>query len=134
MRKIIYAITVATLPEASVYLLDRKDSQVILLHTTTIAAVEELSEGIATVDAGLQIAASDQAEVTILSEGHNSLHLKRWAELDFPKRVHVFDKLIQHTSKSQLLAYGRMLGAMSPLTHFVIIWDCDARKEAQTLR
>ena len=127
-------MTVAALPENNVYRVIRKGAQVRLTPTTTTEAVEELSEGIATVDTGLRIAAFDQTEVTILTEGHNARHLKRWVELNFPQRVHVFDKLAQHTDKGQLLTYGRMLAAMDPATHFVIVWDCDAKKQAQTLR
>ena len=127
-------MTVAALPENSVYRLIRNGSDVQLSPATKAEAVEELSEGIATVDAGLRIAASDEAEVIILTEGHNARHLKRWVELNFPEGVHVFDKLAQHTSKGQLLAYGRMLAAMDPVSNFVIVWDCDAAKQAQTLR
>ena len=85
-------------------------------------------------DAGVHIAASKGAEVTILTEGHNARHLKRWVELYFPQGVHVFDKLSGHTNKNQLLAYGRMLAAMDPVSQFVIVWDCDAAEQAQTLR
>ena len=55
-------------------------------------------------------------------------------ELNFPGRVHVFDKLAQHTNKAQLLAYGRMLAAMDAAANFIIVWDCDAAEQAQTLR
>ena len=126
-------MTVAALPENNVYRVIRTGADVRIAPTTTTEAVEELSEGIATVDAGLRIAASKQSEVTILTEGHNARHLKKWVELNFPGRVYVFDKLAQHTNNGQLLAYGRMLAAMEPLTHFVIVWDCDAAKQAQTL-
>ena len=84
-------------------------------------------------DAGLRIATYGDADVTILTEGHNARHLKRWVELNFPQGVHVFDQLPQYTNNSQLLAYGRLLGRMNPDTHFVIVWDCDARQQAQTL-
>ena len=126
-------MTVAALPETAVHRVIREGTQVCLAPATTAEAVEELSEGIATVDTGLRIAASGDAEVTILTEGHNARHIKRWVELNFPQGVHVFDKLSQHTSKSQLLAYGRMLAAMDPASHFVIVWDCDAANEAHTL-
>ena len=69
-----------------------------------------------------------------MTEGHNARHLARWAELNFPGNVHVFDRLTKHTSKSQLLAYGRLLANMDPGTHFVVVWDCDAADEAETLR
>ncbi len=55
-------------------------------------------------------------------------------ELNFPQDVQIFDKLAAHTNKNQLFSYGLMLGAMQPETHFVVVWDCDASKEAQKLR
>ena len=43
-------------------------------------------------------------------------------------------KLVEHRNASQLLAYGRLLGRMNTNTHFVIVWDCDAADQAETLR
>ena len=83
---------------------------------------------------GLRIAAYDVAKITILTEGNNTLPIKKWVELNFPQDVHVFDELAQHTSDSQLLSYGRLLGKMDTNTHFVIVWDCDAADQAETLR
>ncbi len=127
-------MTVAALAETEIFRMVRTGGRVRIGPTTKIDAIDELSEGIATVDAGLRIAAFDDAQVTILTEGDNARHLKRWVELSFAEGVHVFDQLNQHTSKSQLLSYGRLLGSMDPATHFVIVWDCDAAGEAQTLR
>lgn len=127
-------MTVAALAETEIFRIVRTGGRVRIKPTTKIDAIDELSEGIATVDAGLRIAAFDDAQVTILTEGNNARHLKRWVELNFPEGVHVFDQLNQHTNKSQLLSYGRLLGSMDPATHFVIVWDCDAAGEAQTLR
>ncbi len=128
-------ITVAALPEAEVFRVDREGAKIRLVSTSAADAVEELSEGLATVDAGLRIAAlSGDVDVTILTEGHNARHLQRWVELNFPQDVQVFDKLTAYTNKSQLFSYGLMLGAMQPETHFVVVWDCDASKEAQKLR
>ena len=127
-------MTVAALGETEIFRVVRNGGKVRITATNKSEAIEELSEGIATVDAGLRIAACGGADVTILTEGHNARHLKRWVELNFPRGVQVFDQLAQHTSKSQLLAYGRLLASMEPSTHFVIVWDCDAAGEAQTLR
>ena len=85
-------------------------------------------------DLGLRIAAYDEAKVTILTEGHNARHLKKWVQLSFPQNVHVFEDLSQHSSASQLLAYGRLLGRMNTNTHFVIVWDGDAADQADNLR
>ena len=127
-------MTVATLDEADIFRVVRTAGRVRVAPTTKAEAIQELSEGLATVDTGLRIAAYDEAKVTILTEGHNARHLKRWAQLNFPQDVHVFEELAEHRSDSQLLTYGRLLGMMNTNTHFVIVWDCDASGKAETLR
>ena len=127
-------MTVAALDEADIFSVARTGGHVEISRTTKSEAIDELSEGLATVDVGLRIAACAGAKVTILTEGHNAKHLKRWVELNFPKDVHVFEELGQHTNDGQLLAYGRLLGRMDPNTHFVVVWDCDAASKAKTLR
>ena len=127
-------MTVATLDEGDIFRVARKNGGVNISPTTKTEAISELSEGIATVDTGLRIATYDKAKVTILTEGNNALHLKRWAQLNFPTDVHVFDELTEHTNDGQLLMYGRLLGRMTTNTHFVIVWDCDASGNVKTLR
>ena len=127
-------MTVAALDEADIFRVVRTGGRVKLSSTTKSEAIDELSEGLATVDVGLRIAAYDEAKVTILTEGHNAKHLKRWVELNFPEDVYVFEELEQHRNNSQLLAYGRLLGRMNTNTHFVIVWDCDSADKAETLR
>lgn len=126
-------MTVATLDEADIFRVLRTGGRVRISPTTKSEAIHELSEGLATVDTGLRIAAYDEARVTILTEGHNARHLKKWVQLNFPQDVHVFDELAEHRSASQLLTYGRLLGKMNTNTHFVIVWDCDAKSEAESL-
>ena len=128
------AMTVAALDEADIFRVVRTRGRVNISRTTKSEAINELSEGLATVDAGLRIAAYDEAKVTILTEGNNASHLKRWVQLNFPQDVHVFEELDQYRNASQLLAYGRLLGRMNTNTHFVIVWDCDASDQAETLR
>ena len=127
-------MTVAVLDETDIFRVVRKDGHVNISRTTKSEAIAELSEGLATVDAGLRIAAYDKAKVTILTEGYNTRHIKKWVQLNFPQDVHVFEELPQHSSDSQLLAYGRLLGRMNTNTHFVIVWDCDAADKAEALR
>ena len=93
-----------------------------------------MSEGLATVDVGLTIAAYDEAKVTILTEGSNTKHLRKWVDLNFQEDVRVFEELEQHTNDIQLLAYGRLLARMVTNTHFVVVWDCDATGKAEALR
>lgn len=126
-------MTVAALGDADVFSVVRTSSHVEVSRTTRSEAISELSEGLATVDVGLRIAASDEAKVTILTEGHNAKHLKRWVELNFPRDVNVFEDLGQHTNDRQLLDYGRLLGRMNTNTHFVVVWDCDAKRKVETL-
>ena len=127
-------MTVAALDDDAIFRLSRSGGHVEVSRTTKSGAISELSDGIATVDEGLRIAASEETKVTILSEGHNAKHLKRWVELNFRKDVHVFEDLVKHTNDGQLLAYGRLLARMNTNTHFVVVWDWDAKDKAATLR
>ena len=127
-------MTVASLGEADIFRVVRTGGHVSVSRTTKSEGIDELSEGLATVDVGLRIAAYDEAKVTILTEGNNAKHLKRWAELHFLQDVHVFEGLESYSSDGQLLTYGRLLGRVNTNTHFVIVWDCDATQKADALR
>ena len=119
------ASTVAALNDGEIFCLTRRRGVLKLRPVTRSEAVEELSDGIATLDTGLRIATSTAAPVTIISEGKNHLHLRRWAELHFPDRIDVFDKLPQRTNASELRAYARILSTMNANSHLLFVWDCD---------
>ena len=127
-------MTVAALDDDAIFRISRTGGHVQVARTSKSEAIGELSDGIATIDVGLRIAAYDGAKVTILTEGNNARHLRRWVDLNFPNDVRVFDELGQHTNDGQLLAYGRLLGRMNTNTHFVVVWDCDAADKAKALR
>ena len=128
-------ITVAALDESDIFRVVRNGGRVEITGTTKSEAISELSEGLATVDVGLKIAASDGAAVTILTEGNNAKHLIRWVNvMGLSKEVHVFEELVEHTSAGELRMYGRLLGRMNTNTHFIVVWDCDAAGEAEGLR
>ena len=61
------------------------------------------------------------------------LHLKKWASLYFPGEVAVFDELPDKTGASQLDVYGQLLAKMKTNSHFLLVWDCDARKYSERL-
>ena len=126
-------MTVAAADEADLFHVQRTGGDVKVFRATKAEAINELSEGLATIDVGLRIAAFGETRVAILTEGNNVKHLKRWVQLNFPGSVHVIDGLEQYTNKSQLLAYGRLLSKMNTDTHFIIVWDCDATGEAEAL-
>ena len=127
-------MTVATLDETDVFRVARTGGLVVVANTTKSEAIQELSEGLATVDLGLRIVAYDSAKITILTEGNNTKHLKRWAQLHFPEEVYVFEGLVSKSGSKQLLTYGRFLQMVNANTHFVIVWDCDATPDADALR
>ena len=126
-------MTVAALEDEDIFRVVRTGGSVKVSRTTKAEAIGELSEGLATVDMGLRIAANDEAKVTILTEGHNTKHLKKWVELNFPEAVIVFEGLEEHSNDDRLLAYGRLLARMNTNTHFVVVWDCDAAGKAEAL-
>ncbi len=127
-------MTVAALEEVDIFRVARTGNHIEVSHTTKAEAINELSEGLAAVDVGLKIAAYDEARVTILTEGHNVKHLKKWAELHFPNDVRVFEGLEHYTSDHQLFLYGQLLGKVNTNTHFVVVWDCDASDKAEALQ
>ena len=127
-------MTVAALDESAIFRVVRTGNHIDVSRTTKPEAIIELSEGIATVDMGLKIAAFDEAKVTILTEGNNTKHLRRWASINFPNVVRVFEEISEDSGKNQLLTYGRFLARLSTRTHFLIVWDCDAKNMATKLR
>ena len=74
------------------------------------------------------------APITILTEGNNALHLKKWASLFFPNDVKVFDKLLHRTGENDLKTYGRFLAKVDTNSHYLIVWDCDAASVARKAR
>ena len=127
--------TVSCLDEGVIFRVSRSGGQVRVRPVTRAEAVTELSEGLATIDSGLRIATSESAApITLLSEGNNAKHLKKWADLFFPTQVKVFDRLPHRTGKNDLVSYGRLLARMETNSHFLVIWDCDASRNAEELR
>ncbi len=124
--------TVSMLEEGEIFRVSRKHNKIDVSSVTKSEAVSELSEGIATIETGLRIVSS-VAPITILTEGKNSLHLKKWASLFYPKKVDVFDALPDRTGKDQLKSYGQLLAYMKTNSHFLIVWDCDAQSTARKL-
>ena len=125
--------TVAMLEEGEIFRVARKDRGIEIQAVSQADAVSELSEGLARIDTGLRIAAATAARITILTEGNNTLHLKKLAELFFPKEVSIFEGLENKTSASQLKTYGELLARMKTNSHILIVWDCDAAQYANKL-
>ena len=117
------ASTVAVLNDGEIFRLTRRGGHLKLGPVSRSEAVDELSQGIATLDTGLRIATSEVAPVTVVSEGKNCLHLRRWAELHFPGQVDVFDKLPAHTGAAQLRSYALILSMMNTNSHLLFVWD-----------
>ena len=117
--------TVAVLEEGEVFRVSRDKGHVRVRPVARYEAVEELSDGIATLDTGLRIATTDERPVTIVTEGKNSLILRRWAALHFPDDVSVFDRLPHRTGASDLQSYARILSKMESNSRLLFVWDCD---------
>ena len=125
--------TAALFEEDKIYRMARNKNKITILPVTKSEAVTELSEGLATIDMGLRIATSDAKLITILTEGKNSLHLKKWVKFFFPDKVDVFDALPDKTGKDQLKTYGDFLSRVKTNSHFLVVWDCDAESVAKKL-
>ena len=129
-----HSVTTAdVLEDGEMFRVTRKGGNVRIRPMGKSEAASELSEGIATLDTGLRIAASNAAPITILTEGKYALHLQRWAALYLPGEIHVFDELPSRTSTSELKTHGQLLAKMNTNSHFLIVWDCDAKQSATKL-
>ena len=84
-----HSVTTACLvDDDALFRVSRSGGRVDVLQITRPEAVAELSEGLATIDAGLKIAALESAApITIMSEGKNTLHLEKWASCFFQERL-----------------------------------------------
>ena len=125
--------TAAVLEEGEICRMSRRDGAVEVRPVMRTDAVSELSEGVATIDRGLKIALSDVAPVTILTEGNNVLHLKKWTSLYFSGKVGVFDGLRDKTGANQLCTYGQLLAKLKTNSYFLVVWDWDAKKHLKEL-
>ena len=125
--------TVSIVEDREVFRVARSGTEVVVSATTRAAAVAELSEGIASIDTGLRIAAASSAELVILTEGNNVLHLRKWASLFFSGRLDVLDEIVHRSGASQLKTYGELLAKLRTTSHFLIVWDCDAEGFATKL-
>ena len=126
--------TVSLLDEGEIFRVSRSGSRLDVQQVARIEAVAELSEGLATIETGLKIATFESAApITILTEGNNVLHLKKWASLFFGSTVKVFEELQHRTGKKELASYGRLLARMETNSHFLIVWDFDARQVAEKM-
>lgn len=128
--------TVSMLDEGEIFQMIRSGSRVEVKPVTRTDAIAELSEGLATIDAGLRIMTSlSAAKITILTEGNNALHLKKWAKLFFPDEVEVFDNIPRGRSgQNQLKSYGQFFSMVQTNTHILIVWDWDAKKVVNCAR
>lgn len=125
--------TVALLEDGEIYRVVRKSNGIEVHPLTQADAVSELSEGLANIDTGLRIATLDVTPITILTEGKNTLHLKKWVNIFFPEQVSVFEGLENRTGKVQLKTYGELLSKMQTNSHILVVWDCDAEQDAKEL-
>ena len=125
--------TVSIVDDREVFRVARSGTKVVVSTATRAAAVAELSEGIASIDTGLRIAAASSAEIVMLTEGNNVLHLRKWASLFFPGRLDVLDGIMHRSGASQLKTYGELLAKLRTTSHFLIVWDCDAGRFATKL-
>ncbi len=126
--------TVAVCEEDEIFRLVRSQNNFKIGRVTKSEAIEELSEGLATIEKGLKIAISDAAPITILTEGNNAHHLERWASLYFPQEVAILDNLRDITGASQLKVYGQLLSRVKTNSHILIVWDCDAKETAENFK
>jgi energy-coupling factor transporter ATP-binding protein EcfA2 len=123
--------TVALAPEDSVHVL-RKESLglVRLTKETPGEAIQVLSEGfIALSNSGLEVLRLlPTGKLGILTEGKNTLILKRLIELHQIEGVVVVEGCENRTGDSQIKTFYDILGAIRHEGKILCVWDCDCTK------
>ena len=127
-------VTVAVVNEDELFRVTRHGGRVRVAPTTRTDAVQDLSESLATIDTGLRILAFDQVPVTILTEGDNALHLKRWAKTQLPGRrpgVRRHFGTFRQIPASHVWPFPEQSHLEYTL---LIVWDCDAADKCTQLQ
>lgn len=92
-------------------------------------AISILTEGLATVSDAKVIFSSLQNPVNILSEGYNSVHLKKFLNLEDLSGVGVIEGLEKRSGKSQLHTHAELLACVKPEHTILLVFDSDAKKQ-----
>ncbi|MEJ8569286.1 AAA family ATPase [Elongatibacter sediminis] len=118
--------TIALSPEDSIFLMMQSGHDR-LRKTSKGDALSVLTQGFVTLDQGLKIA--DEilpGQVTLITEGHNTLILEKALELFGIRGVHILSGLEDRTGKNQLNTIFQFLSRTDHQGKVAVIWDCDA--------
>ena len=123
--------TVALADPECLFLVEPKAPKQKLRKADRNEAIGTLTEGLATISDAKLVFEALKHPINILSEGNNTVYLKRLIELNSLEGVGVIDNpsLKDRTGKSQLKAHAEILQCVKPHKTVLIVFDSDAEKE-----
>lgn len=117
--------TLALAPEPSIFIMNRGGPRRIEKRSKE-EAMKILSEGFATIDQGLRLFDEvARTPVTLVTEGHNAMILRRALELWGIEGVEIVDGVEHISGKNQLRTLFDFLSKTDHRNKAVFVWDCD---------
>ncbi|MBT6301175.1 MAG: ATP-binding protein [Candidatus Jacksonbacteria bacterium] len=121
--------TAALSPEKSLFEVQKGTVQQKIKKISQVDAINLLSEGIMTFEKGLKIqgAIDESKSLQIVTEGYNSIHIKKAIEILDDKLLSEV-KIIEDAPDKRGQQLKNAFDVMSSVTHsgiFLFVWDCD---------
>jgi predicted ATP-dependent endonuclease of OLD family len=117
--------TIALSPEDSIFIVNKSGLNRIEKKSKQ-EALSILTQGYATIDEGLKLFDEvTKNNLTIITEGNNTLLIKKALELHNINDVEILDGIESMTGKNQLKTLFDFLTKMTHDNKVIFIWDCD---------
>lgn len=106
-------------------------NEAVVSEISQSAAIEGLSDGIATLHGASLIYESMSHPINVLSEGKNTIHIRRFLELQGISEVGIAEGLENVSSCTQLKTFADFMKIFPPKGHVVVVFDPDANSSFQ---
>ncbi|AEA59747.1 AAA family ATPase [Burkholderia gladioli] len=127
------ATTVALSPDGSIYIMNRRGEDRIRPSVKN-EALEILSEGFVTLEKGLLLMEElDKTGTCIITEGYNTVFLRRALDLYGVEGVTVISGLESRTGNRQLRTLFDFFARVPHKNKVIIIWDCDVAIDVESV-
>lgn len=127
------ATTVALSPDDSIYIMN-KSGEDRIRPSVKNEALEILSEGFVTLEKGLLLMEElDRTGTCIITEGYNTVFLRRALELYGVEGVTVISGLESKTGSKQLRTLFDFFVRVPHKNKVIIIWDCDVAVDVESV-
>lgn len=126
--------TVSLAEPETLFLVAPKSARQKIQRADRNEAISILTEGLATISDAKIIFNGLQQPVNILTEGFNTVHLKKFIELSGLDGVGVVEGLEKRSGKSQLQTHAELLASVGPEQTLLFVFDSDAKAQFDKIK